>query len=68
MWKEIPCTNGQYSANNETGYEVVDLRLNGKRHKKLVHRLIAETFNKDFDPNLDINHINGIKTDNYASN
>ena len=39
-----------------------------KRHKKLVHRLVAETFNKDFDPNLDINHINGIKTDNYASN
>lgn len=96
MWKEIPCTNGQYSANDKTGqiksndrlgtdgrklkgkilkpfiqnngYEVVDLRLNGERHRNLVHRLVAETFNEDFDPNLDINHINGVKTDNYASN
>ena len=96
MWKEIPWTNGQYSANDETGqirsndrlgpdgrklkgkilkpfiqnngYEEVDLRVNGQYHRKLVHRLVAETFNEDFDPALDINHINGVKTDNYASN
>lgn len=96
MWKVIPNTKGNYSANDETGeiksndrlgtdgrklkgkilrpcmqnsgYLVVDLMVNGQRLKKLVHRLIAETFIDNYDEELDVNHIDCDKTNNAASN
>jgi hypothetical protein len=33
-----------------------------------VHRLVAMTFKKNYNKNLIVNHINGIKTDNRESN
>lgn len=49
------------------GYRLVVLRVNGKAHTCTVHRLMAKTF-LDFDPYLDVNHINGDKTDNRLEN
>lgn len=51
------------------GYMYVNLRPQ-KNEARLcaVHRLVAETFLKDFDNNLTVDHINGIKTDNHVEN
>lgn len=96
MWKVIPNTKGNYSANDETGeikgndrfgtdgrkikgkvlkpymqnsgYLVVDLMVDGQKIKKLVHRLIAETFIDNYSEELDVNHIDCNKTNNVASN
>lgn len=41
----------------------------GKRKNFRVHRLVAFTFKKnEWSPTLEVNHINGIKTDNRAVN
>lgn len=49
---------------NEKGYLYVN--INGK--PKRVHRLIAKTFLKDYDDGLEVNHKNGIKSDNRIEN
>lgn len=49
-----------------SGYLLVTLCRNGKRHRKLVQRLVAESF---LGPSvLQVNHKNGIKTDNALAN
>jgi hypothetical protein len=51
------------------GYREVCLSENGKAKSYLVHRLILSTFypRKDMDK-LDVNHLNGDKTDNRLIN
>lgn len=46
---------------------LIDVNDNKKCHRKSVHRLVAKAF-IDGDHELQVNHINGIKTDNRASN
>jgi hypothetical protein len=53
---------------NSSGYLVVSTLQNGKRPKVFVHRLIAMCFVPGYKPNLCVNHINGIKTDNRPEN
>lgn len=48
----------------EKGY--LKVNINGK--PKRVHRLVAMAFLNDYSNNLEINHKNGIKTDNRLSN
>ena len=51
------------------GYLEVSLSNNGKSKRYLVHRLILASFNPvDNMDKLDVNHINGDKTDNRLSN
>ena len=50
------------------GYLQVSLWANGKGHSFPVHRLVALNFLNNFENKRDVNHINGIKTDNRLEN
>lgn len=51
------------------GYLIVDLWKKGLRKSMKIHRLVAITFLEKPQPNqTDVNHINGIKTDNRVEN
>jgi len=49
-------------------YEYVILSKNKKTRKKYVHQLVAEAFIPNPENKPQINHINGIKTDNRLEN
>lgn len=81
-WKPIPVIEG-YEASDEghirnaktqqqlyespinTGYLTVSCAKYGQR---LVHRLVCAAFHSYSDPSMQVNHINGIKTDNRPEN
>ena len=50
------------------GYYRVQLSKNGKRKKFYVHRLVAQAFLEDWNPDLDVDHIDMNKTNNHISN
>lgn len=52
----------------KSGYLMVSLCNNGKIKKHLVHRLVAQTFIPNPENKKEINHKNGIKTDNKVDN
>lgn len=56
--------------NNGVGYLQVTLNKEGKKFKKYVHVLVAETFLKKPDSSilLEVNHIDHIKINNVCSN
>lgn len=49
-------------------YHSVSLSKNGIKKPYLVHRLVAETFIENKEQKLEVNHINGIKSDNRVEN
>lgn len=50
------------------GYKQVSLCNNGAVNNVLVHRVIAKTFIENPENKKQVNHINGIKTDNSLEN
>ncbi len=50
------------------GYEKVLLYKNGNRKMISVHRIVAESFIPNYNKYPQVNHINGIKTDNRVEN
>ena len=50
------------------GYLCVELRLSGKRKRFRIHRLVAMAFIPNIENKPEVNHINGIKTDNRIEN
>ncbi|MGE8207823.1 NUMOD4 motif-containing HNH endonuclease [Heyndrickxia sp. NPDC080065] len=50
------------------GYKRVNLYKNSKLKKFLVHRLVAETLLGEQDETMQVNHINGITSDNRVEN
>jgi hypothetical protein len=50
------------------GYQVVQLWRDGRPTMRLVHVLVASAFHGRPLPGMEVNHKNGIKTDNCASN
>ena len=55
-------------ATDKDGYLKIALTNNGKRKCYYVHRLVARMYLKDYDEKLQVNHKNGIKTDNRVEN
>lgn len=60
---------GRILKNNKigAGYLSVGLSKNGVKNF-YIHRLVAEAFIENFDNKPQVNHINGIKTDNNVDN
>lgn len=53
----------------QNGYLTVDLTgADGKRHRHAVHRLVAKAFCFGYSPEKEVNHIDGNKVNNVASN
>lgn len=50
------------------GYERIWLTINGKRERHSVHRLVALNFVPNPEKKLEVNHIDGNKLNNNASN
>lgn len=56
------------TSSTNCGYKIVCIRKNKRPYWKLVHRLVAQAFIPNLENKSDINHKNGIKTDNRVEN
>ena len=53
---------------NGHGYKIVELRNNGEKKICYIHRLIYEVFKGPIQKGLEIDHANGIRSDNRLNN
>ena len=53
---------------NNRGYTFIVLRKNKSYKNFLIARLLAQHFLPDWDKSLNVDHINGVKTENHVDN
>lgn len=56
------------ACNDTYGYPQVILSNNGHKKSHRVHRLVTKAFLDNYDDSLEVNHRNGVKTDNFVTN
>lgn len=61
-------TGAPIKQSQNQGYMCVSLQINGKAHRRRVHRLVALAFIPNPDGKSEVNHIDGNKTNNHVSN
>ena len=61
-------SNTFYNTCINHGYEIVSLYIDGKRYKKQVHRILAETFIPEYKDNMFVYHKDKNRTNNIVSN
>ena len=61
-------TNKRRKFNIRNGYVLVNLYKDKKMKNKLVHRIVAEAFIPNLKNKPEVNHINGVKSDNRVEN
>lgn len=54
--------------NGKDGYKILKLCKSGNVKTVYIHRVVASAFLGETKGNMQVNHMNGIKTDNRASN
>ena len=72
----VPCKGGtrvvkgivKQLCYNKRGYQITTLSQNGKMSTFTVHQLVAQAFLPGFSKGNEINHIDGVKDNNRASN
>jgi hypothetical protein len=57
-----------YKSNSGKGYKMIDLFQDGRKHKKLVHRLVAEAFIENPNNLPEVNHKDTNITNNHVGN
>jgi len=67
-WKNTGKTRLVKQGTNLKGYKTVNINENGKQFPEMVHKIVAEAFIDNPDNKPQVNHINGIKTDNRVDN
>lgn len=60
--------NVTYGTLDKGGYMFYSLYKNRKRHRKLVHRLVAQSFIPNLENKPEIDHINCVRDDNRVEN
>lgn len=53
---------------NRKGYQIITVMINGKRKSMSVHTAVARTYCDGYSPELQVNHKDGNKLNNSASN
>jgi len=68
LHRKNPCNTLIEGTIHPTGYRIVAITLNSKTKPFLLHRLVALAFIPNSENKPQVNHINGIKTDNRVEN
>ena len=67
-YKRTGKTRALKAALNSHGYLLVNLSKNGKVKMKSVHRLVAEAYLPNYSEDLQVDHIDNVRSNNCLSN